>query len=239
MGLAKSIANQVTVVEEIWVKLLPVLDEVQIMLSIHSNRRQERSSGLPTWEDWRSSLLEGSGLNVSDRTAQRRLKAFRAREVPDTDTNVGRSRGATPIERYQGLLAQQARNNLFDALLDGDDLDDACARFLYTRIDPDRLRQIISNCPKPREANTIAAGQTGSSTRFTPSSISFCFGRQGVSHKCEIEFKPGAWALLAEYITIEYREHFEAVFGSLMPAEQRQVFLDFAAYAREVCRPPR
>ena len=228
MEMARSIVSKTLDVDPLWAKLLPVLHEVQSLLSKHCDRRQERrASNLPSWERWRRWFLRESGLNVSERTAQRRLQNFRKLMVPATEKTAGQSRGTTPAERYQGLLAQQAANQLFDTLFEGGDSTEAYDRYLAIRINPNRLRQMIASCPKPREANTIAAGNASSSNVLACGAISLRLHLPGLSSECEIDFRPGGWALLAEYISVEHREHFEAVFGTLSLAEKHQAFKDF------------
>jgi hypothetical protein len=232
MEIGKSVVGQAKNLDAIWADLLPVLSEVQSLLSKNCDRRQQRRAiGFPTWEHWRHSFLKDSGLNVCDRTAQRRLSAFRELMAPTTKKHDCHSEGTTPMERYQGLLAQQAANKLFDNLIEGDDYGDALNSFLSTRISPDRLQQMISRCPKPREASSIGS-QAGSSTHYTPDTVSFRFNRHGHSTDCEIDFRPGGWALLAEFMTVEHRQHFESVFATLSLAEKYQaltnVFLTIA-----------
>ena len=133
------------------------------------------------------------------------------------------------MERYQGLLAQQAANKLFDTLIEGDDYGDALASFLATRISPERLGQMLANCPRPRGASSIGSGQTSSSTHSTQQDmLSFRFHGPRHSNECEIDFRPGGWALLAEFMTVEHGQHFEAVFATLSLAEKQQAFRNLA-----------
>ncbi len=223
MELAKSIVDQMQDVDAIWEKLLPVLDEVRVMLSKHCSRRRERRRvDLPKWQEWRRSFLRESGLAVCDRTVQRRLKAFRELMELGTKRPTRHSGGTTPSERYQLLQSLQAADELSDALIEGEDPSEALARFVANKISSERLQQMIVNCPKPRVATSIVTEQATPSTLSTPDLISFRWRSSAVSS--EIEFKPGGWSLLAEYITVEHREHFDSVFGNLPPADSRQVF---------------
>jgi hypothetical protein len=226
IGMAKSIVSQTQDVDAIWADLLPVLSEVQSLLSKRCDRRhQRRAIGFPRWEHWRRSFLKDSGLNVCERTAQRRLSAFRELMAPGDKKPGGRSEGTTSMERYQGLLAQQAANKLFETLIDGDDYGDALASFLSTRIGPDRLQEMITRCPKPREASSIG-GQASSSTHYTPDMFSFRFHGPQQASECEIDFRPGGWALLAEYIAIEHSRQFKLVFATLPLAYKHQAFMN-------------
>jgi hypothetical protein len=226
MGMAKSVVSQTHDMDAMWDELLPVLSEVQSLLSQNCDRRHQRLAiGFPTWECWRRSFLKDSGLNVCDRTAQRRLSAFHELMAPATKKLGGHVEGTTPMERYQGLLAQQAANKLFDTLIEGDDYGDALNSFLATRIRPDRLQQMIARCPRPREASSIG-GQASSRAHYTPDMFSFRFHGPQHASDCEIDFRPGGWALLAEFVTVEHRQHFESVFATLPLADKRQAFLD-------------
>lgn len=228
MQIANSVVSQTRNLDAIWADLLPVLSEVQSLLSKHCDRRQERRAvGFPTWEQWRRSFLNDSGLNVCDRTAQRRLTAFRELMTPGPKKPGGRSGGTTSLERYQILQALHAAHALRDALLQEDDPSNALANFVDTNISSDRLQQMMENCPKPCEASSIGAAQTRSGDAFPVGPISLRFQHPGLSSECGIDFQPGDWALLAEDITVEHRQHFEAVFAPLSLADRHQAFKQF------------
>jgi hypothetical protein len=230
MEMAGFIVSKTLDMKAIWDQLLPVLNEVQAMLSQHCSRRQERRAiGLPTWQEWRNTFLTDSGLNVSERTAQRRLKEFRVLMNPELAKSAAHTAGQSSFERYQLLQTQLAVNQLRDAFHEGDDPSDALESVLATTISPERLREMVANSPKPREANSIGARTAGSDTLLTSSAISFRLNHPGFSSKCEIDFKPGGWALLAEYLTVDHSAQFDAVFGSLSLAEKHEVFEDFVS----------
>jgi hypothetical protein len=228
MEMAGFIVSQTSDIKAIWDRLTPVIYDVQAMLSQHCSRRQERRArGLPTWQEWRKTFLADSGLDVSERTAQRHLKALRELKTQGPKKPGGRSGGTTPMERYQILHALHAANALRDALLEEDDPSDALANFVDTNISSDRLQQMMANCPRPREASSIGAAEGRSGDAFSVGPISLRFHHPGLSSECGIDFQPGAWAILAEYITVEHRQQFEAVFAPLSMADKHQAFKNF------------
>jgi hypothetical protein len=233
--IGKSISSHSKDVAALWDKLLPTLSEVQGLLSKHGSRRRERRmSGFPTWEEWRRRFLKESGLQACERTAQRHLKHYqelKGLKPKKHGSPTGRP-GATPAEHYQMLSALRAAQDLVAALLEEEDPSDALTRFQAATIDPDRLLELLRNCKKPRGADIIASGQPIAGTVRIPGGIPrahlHTVSASVSSHECGLKFRPGGWALLAEYISIEHGSQAKIVFD--LPADKKMdAFMAFAS----------
>jgi hypothetical protein len=236
MEIAGSIVRQTSDVEAIWDRLTPVLDEVQAMLSQQCSRRQERRArGLPTWQEWRKTFLETSGLDVSERTAQRHLKALRELMDPDAKKTTTHARKVSSAELQKLLRTQRAVHELGAALRQGDDPSNALERVVASDITSDRLSEMIANSPAPRNAYSMSDSHAGLDTPLTSSEISYRLSHLGSAKTCELDFKRGGVPLLAEYFTVEHSAEIKVVFGSLSLAEKHEALKDlFAAIEKAI-----
>lgn len=85
----KVLAAAESKLETEWEILLPILNRVQAHLSQRgTNHERDRRCALPTWQDWLETFLATTGLDVSGRTIQRRLRSFRQPESPESSEVV-------------------------------------------------------------------------------------------------------------------------------------------------------
>jgi hypothetical protein len=183
---------------------------------------------LPTWKEWRARFLKESGITASVRTGQRRLKAFKELlgGVPKKVKNNPGAMDAT--ERYRLRSALLAANDLVAALSGGWNPSEALARFRAYTTDSHSLRDVLAKCPKPKDIEIFVDEDDASFGAGFEPGVTPLNSRPTSSSTCELDFRPGKEELLAEYISVEHFEQFDAVFGTLPPAEKQAAFLDFA-----------
>ncbi len=223
--LGRSIASSIKNLEPLWAELMPVLDEVEQILSKHSRRRIRRFANWKTWEEWRRWFLRESGLEVSDRTPQRRLKAFRERM--EGIGNINLTASSPSAERYQMLSANLAANEFFEALKAGEDVEEPYAKYQAATMDSSRLRAMLAKCNPPRNPEHTAPTQSA----LDIDSLYDAFNRPSrlstASSDCQLVFHPGDTALLAEYIGVEHGHQIETVFNALPPEQMVEGFEKF------------
>jgi len=102
--LAKAVMNTGKIQHQAaWKAFLPILDNMQKLLSQRGANHKEAEAGLPDWKSWWNAFRDVNHITISFRTVQYRLNRFR--EVPGTERQC-RSR----VSRLEQLrLAQTAK----------------------------------------------------------------------------------------------------------------------------------
>lgn len=221
--LGKSIVSQSKDVDVLWERLLPILHEVKEMLSKHSRRKIRRFPHWRTWQEWRRTFLEQTGLRVSDRTAQRRLATFEELMGCKEKRGNQSTAASSSAEKYQILCALQAANALAAALEEDEYSSEALAEYITVRIDPDRLFELLRKCKKPKGASIIADRQSSATTVGMPRAIPFRVPRSAPSPDYGFDFMPTDRTVLTDYISVEHGHQIEAVFA-LPPTQMAREF---------------
>lgn len=130
-----------------WAEFLPVLDEIQSLLSQRGSAREMlRDANLPLWSEWLEAFQKKSGLNCTVRTLYNHLSRYRA---------IGkekRKRAEPPVrlpakDQKRVLTALQFANEMVDALDHGGNYLEPLEGYRRVAIEPDRIAQLLEIIP--------------------------------------------------------------------------------------------
>jgi hypothetical protein len=156
---AKEVARMGRLHQAAWDELIPILDEMQNLLSQRGADHAQAVPGLPEWRVWWGDFSTKYQLNVSFRTVQDRLRAYR--EVPDGEKPV-RPR-VTRAEQRQLAATAKLAYGLVAAIKAGEGTDDALDVFLRESLSPEHVDQIekrfTSDFKEPDPSDKTALGK--------------------------------------------------------------------------------
>lgn len=121
-----------------WDKLFPILDKMQKLLSQRGADHAEAETGLPEWKVWWVDFSTKNHLNISFRTVQDRLKAYR--DEPGGE-KLHRTR-ATRTEQRQLAVTAKLAHRLAAAVQAGAGIHEALDIFLRDSLSLERVDQI-------------------------------------------------------------------------------------------------
>ena len=116
------VGKMVDATAEFKTRLVPLLDQMQSMLSKRGSRKLLSIAGVPTWEVWFEDFEKRLHLDISLRQVQRWLKDYRERdsEKPEPDINVIAKESIRHVESKKQLEKLQSavkeRNQLNPAI---------------------------------------------------------------------------------------------------------------------------
>jgi len=135
---AKEVVRTGRLHQRAWDELFPILDKMQKLLSQRGADHAEAESGLPEWRVWWVDFSAKNHLNISFRTVQDRLRAYR--EDPNSE-KLHRPR-ATRTEQRQLAVTAKLAHRLAAAVQTGEGIHEALDNFLRDSLPLERVDQI-------------------------------------------------------------------------------------------------
>jgi hypothetical protein len=146
---AKDVTPACEALDTAWDALLPILDEMQSLLSQRGEKREVlREVKLPGWEKWWASFKKQTGLDATLRNVQIRLRKYRGLEKPAD--KVKPERTSPPAQwsyrdRVRMLKAVQIGCELANAVEVGGDPNVPLHEFQNLRIDREYIERQLES----------------------------------------------------------------------------------------------
>ena len=217
---AKLILDRSISVNIAWAEFLPVLAQMQSLLSQRGDAREEsRETGLPRWKVWLKDFQNQSGLNVSVRTVQKHLARYR--EI-GKEKRQRSDRPAKSSRKDQERLPQTAPRDgkeLVEALDNGVSFHEALREYIQTAVDPKYIERVLEAMPTKADANALSIKPAAPATATTMSvAIPPAITREPTPAPRKLHMpKPGNWSGLCDYVNDSCGEGIEAAFAGLEP----------------------
>jgi hypothetical protein len=158
--MAKDVARTGTLHQGACDKLFPVLDRMQRLLSQRGTDHALAEPGLPEWKVWWLDFSTTYHLNVSFRTVQDRLRAYRE----DSGGEKPQRPRVTRAEQRQLAVMAKLAYRLAAAIQTGEGTEGALDSFLRESLSLEHVDQIekrfASNFNEPNPSDKTALGQT-------------------------------------------------------------------------------
>jgi hypothetical protein len=139
--------------------LMPILSKMQSLLSQRGgNRDLFRDAGVPTWLEWWTSYQKKTGMGMSLRTIQRKLKMLRSMGKPmdKTAKRVDPPVRLSSRDQRRVLTALQCANEIVAAINGNGDYHDSLIEYNRIALDTDRIEQLLENIPDDAEVTVIS-----------------------------------------------------------------------------------
>ena len=158
--MAKDVARTGRLHKAAWNELFPILDKMQKLLSQRGADHAQAEPSLPEWKIWWVDFSTMYHLNISFRTVQDRLRAYR--EKPGGE-KLPRLR-MTRAEQRQLAVTAKLAYRLAAALQTGEGTEGALDSFLRESLSLEHVDQIesrfASDFNEPNPSDETALGQT-------------------------------------------------------------------------------
>jgi len=158
--MAKDVARTGTLHQGAWDKLFPVLDRMQRLLSQRGTDHAHAEPSLPEWKVWWVDFSTTYHLNVSFRTVQERLRAYRE----DSGGEKLQRPRVTRAEQRQLAVTAKLAYRLAAAIQTGEGTEGALDSFLRESLSLEHVDQIekrfASDFNEPHPSDKTALGHT-------------------------------------------------------------------------------
>ena len=173
---AKGVAHASAASGTAWDKLLPVLSEMQSLLSQRGrNRDLFRDAELPTWTEWWETFKKEKGLPDTLHTVQVHLSKYRSM---DKATDSPQTKRPTPprqfskVDRERLLEAAQYGNELVTALDNHADYTEPLREFKRVAMGSDRIGRLLEDQGSDRGVRILTDTPTAPATATAAATVS-------------------------------------------------------------------
>lgn len=227
---AKFVADGCNSLNASWDEFLPLLDQIQALLSQRGEARKQLSdAGLPVWSQWFKTFQKDIGLTATLRTLQNRLVKFRSK-------GEKKPKQVTPpvqfsVRNQRRLLkTMQCANDMVAAIDNGREYQDAMREYKRIAIPGDSIDHMLETLASAEDTqespSTIPDAVAIAATPVTtPPAL-----LQQPSSATQITFvpKPGDCTGLADRVGASCGESIKSVLEGLAPDLMADVFGKFA-----------
>ena len=158
--MAKDVARTGRLHQGAWDKLFPILDRMQRLLSQRGTDHAHAEPGLPEWKVWWVDFSTTYHLNVSFRTVQDRLRAYRE----DSGSEKPQRPRVTRAEQRQLAVTAKLAYRLAAAIQTGEGTEGALDSFLRESLSLEHVDQIekrfASDFNEPNPSDKAALAKT-------------------------------------------------------------------------------